>query len=127
MHDTDGRKVSPKEDTLTSSDRIESAAATPAPPVACQLIGDDLAAQAERWQALRAQAGVERLDVDDGIRIGFRAGPGVEEELRALVAIENGCCSWARWEVVREGASLVMHARSSGDGVAALHGMFIDG
>jgi hypothetical protein len=94
--------------------------------VACTLTDHDLALQAKRWRALGARAGLERLDVDDGIRIGFRDDHGVEEELRALVVVENSCCSWASWDVLREDGSLVMSARSSGDGIAALHGMFAD-
>jgi hypothetical protein len=94
--------------------------------IACTLTDHDLAVQAQRWRALGARAGLERLDVDDGIRISFEDDGGVEEELRALVMVENSCCSWASWDVARENGSLVMRARASGDGVAALHGMFVD-
>ena len=92
--------------------------------VACKLTGDDLAAQARRWRELGARAGAGRAEVDDGIRITFRDEAGVEAELRELVAAENVCCAWATWDVGREDGSLVMHARSRGDGVTALHGMF---
>ena len=44
--------------------------------------------------------------------------------MRALVAVENECCSWAAWSVERDNGLLVMAARSKGDGIAALHGMF---
>ena len=55
----------------------------------------------------------------------FRADAGVEHELRELVAIENQCCAWARWEVQAVGhGELVMRARASGDGVATLQSMF---
>jgi hypothetical protein len=48
----------------------------------------------------------------------------VESELGALVEVENRCCAWARWDVVRADGAVVMRARSAGDGVAALHSMF---
>jgi hypothetical protein len=86
--------------------------------IACTLTSNDLARQAERWQALPL---VERRETDDGLRITFARDPGVEEELHALVAVENDCCRWAQWNV-EDGVVLV--ATSSGDGVAVLHGMF---
>ena len=94
--------------------------------VACTLTHHDLAAQAQRWRALGARAGIQGLAVDDGVRIKFRGDRGVEEELRSLVMVENDCCSWATWEVAREDGALAVSARSNGDGVAALHGMFAD-
>lgn len=92
--------------------------------VACTLSSEDLGTQSERWGRLRAQAGLGRTATDDGLRTTFRDEPAVEDELRALVAVENDCCSWASWEVSREDGILVMHARSTGDGIAVLHGMF---
>ena len=112
---------------MIRSNRTEHARGQgPSATVACTLNGDDLAAQAQRWRALLAQNGLERSEVDDGIRITLRDAIGVEEELRALAALENACCSWAHWDVAREDGSLVLHARSSGDGVAALQNMFVD-
>lgn len=92
--------------------------------IACALTAEDLGGQARRWNSLRAEAGLDRIETDDGIRLTFREGESVEDELLALVATENACCSWARWEVSRANGTLVMDARSTGDGVAALHGMF---
>jgi hypothetical protein len=86
--------------------------------IACTLDGHDLARQAARWHALPR---VQREETDDGLRVTFAPEPGVEEELRALVAVENDCCRWARWQI-EDGVVLVV--TSSGDGVAALHGMF---
>src|SRR5437868_1289145 len=93
--------------------------------VACTLGGHDLALQAERWQALRAHGEIGRTTTDDGLHIRFRAADGVEAELRALVAVENECCAWASWNVVREQGSVVLDVRSTGEGVATLHGMFV--
>ncbi len=93
-------------------------------PVACTLSPAGLAAQAGRWHRLAARALAERAETGDGLRLRFRAGPGVEQELRALVAVENQCCSWADWTVQASPGQLVLDVRSEGDGTAVLHGMF---
>ena len=87
--------------------------------IACTLNGSDLAEQARRWRALPL---VQREETEDGLRVTFARRPGVEDELRALVAVENDCCRWARWDV-EDGVVLV--ATSSGHGVPTLHGMFL--
>ena len=97
---------------------------TLSPIIACTLTGEDLSKQSRRWQQLRTRAEIERVEVEDGLRVRFRCLEGVEQELRALVAVEIGCCAWARWEVVREADSFVMAVSSIGEGVAALHSMF---
>jgi hypothetical protein len=94
------------------------------PIVACTLGKDDLGAQAERWRRFRSEAGLGRTETADGLRLAFRDETEVEDELRALVAVENECCAWARWDVSREDGELVMHARSTGQGIATLHAMF---
>jgi hypothetical protein len=86
--------------------------------IACTLTGRDLAEQARRWRALPL---VQREETDDGLRVTFAREPGVEEELRALTAVENDCCRWARWNV-EDGVVLV--ATSKGHGVQTLHAMF---
>jgi len=48
----------------------------------------------------------------------------VEEELRALAAIENDCCSWARWTVEAGEGRVALVVASTGEGIAALHSMF---
>lgn len=92
--------------------------------VACTLSDTDLKTQRERWLALGDNFGLGRQETADGLRLRFRYHPAIREELGALVAVENECCSWAAWSVDEEGESLVMAARSTGTGVAALHGMF---
>ena len=94
------------------------------PVVSCTLGKDDLGAQAERWTHVRTEAGLGRMETADGLRLTFRAETEVEDELRALVAVENECCAWARWDVSREDGELVMHARSTGQGVATLRAVF---
>lgn len=96
-------------------------------PVACSLNGTDLKSQQERWINLGESFGVARTATDDGVRLAFRFDPEVQKELHALVAAENDCCAWASWTVDRDAAGdLVMTVRSTGDGVATLHGMFAD-
>jgi hypothetical protein len=93
-------------------------------PIACTLSGADLGAQAARWRRLRDEAGLARIEAEDGLRLTFRDDQAVEDELRALVAVENDCCAWASWTVAREDGELVLHAASTGQGVRTLHSMF---
>jgi hypothetical protein len=65
-----------------------------------------------------------RAETADGLRIWFRPEPGAEDELRALVEVENECCPWATWTVQTSPGHVVLDVRSSGDGIAALHGTF---
>jgi hypothetical protein len=93
-------------------------------PVACTLTSADLAAQSERWKQLAASALIDRVETERGLRISFLAAPGVEEELRALVVVENECCAWADWTVETTAEAATLDVRSTGEGIAALHGMF---
>jgi len=97
---------------------------TAAAPVACSLSQAGLAEQAGLWDRLAARAMTGREQTGHGIRVTFRPGPGIEEELRALVDVESRCCPWAVWTVHADGTRLVLDVRSAGDGVAALHAMF---
>jgi hypothetical protein len=85
-------------------------------PIACTLTSDDLAAQRERWHRLTLD---EREETADGLRLVFRDLPGTRDELRALVAIETVCCAWATWEL----DGVVLHIRSKGEGIAAVHAL----
>ncbi len=91
-------------------------------PVACTLSAADLAAQAGRWERLMARALTARAETADGLRLSFQ--PEAEEELRALAAVETGCCRWATWTVERDGGAVVLGVRSAAEGVATLHSMF---
>jgi len=93
--------------------------------VACTLNGTNLKTQRERWINVAKNFGIARNETADGLSLAFNDHPAVATELRALAEAENECCSWAAWSVERsEGGALVMAARSQGDGIAALHGMF---
>jgi len=94
-------------------------------PVACTLTPAGLAGRTGRWQRLAARAMTGRAQTADGLRLRFRPGPGVEEELRTLVALETECCPWADWVVETGAREVVLDVRAAGEeGVAALHGMF---
>ena len=93
--------------------------------IACTLSPSGLATQAGRWERLIAQALTERTETADGLRMSFRPEPGVEEELRRLVAVEAECCSWASWAVETDAGATVLDVRSAGPGIVALHGMFL--
>jgi hypothetical protein len=92
--------------------------------IACTLVATDLRSQQERWINLGTSFGRGREETTDGLRLLFVDHPAVEQELQALVAVENDCCSWASWSVERHDGFLAMTARSKGEGVATLHGMF---
>jgi len=91
-----------------------------AAPVACALTQDGLAAQRAHWQRLAARALMERADTADGVRLA----PGVEAELRALVATERECCPWAEWTVQATAQQVVLRVHATGTGTDALHDMF---
>ncbi len=57
----------------------------------------------------------------------FRPEPGIEEELRRLIAVERECCSWAAWTVETNVGAPMLDVRSTGPGIATLHGMFRPG
>jgi len=91
-------------------------------PVACTLGAADLPAQRRRWEQLMARALTARAETADGLRLSFR--PEAEDELRALVAVETGCCAWAAWTVEPTAGAVVLDVRSADEGIAALQAMF---
>ena len=91
-------------------------------PIACTLGATGLAAQRRRWERLMTKALTGRDETPDGLRLSFR--PGAEEELRALIAVEAGCCAWATWTIERADGAVVLDVRSAGEGAATLRGMF---
>ena len=90
--------------------------------IACTLGVAGLAAQGRRWERLLARALTGRAETADGLRLSFQ--PEAEDELRALVAVETGCCAWAAWTVEPAAGAVVLDVRSAGEGIATLHAMF---
>ncbi|HET9893470.1 MAG TPA: hypothetical protein VFQ44_00800 [Streptosporangiaceae bacterium] len=93
-------------------------------PIACTLTSAGLATQGERWRTLTENFGLDRVETAEGLLLRFACHAAVEAELRALVAIESECCSWASWDIQRDEDALVVVVRSSGEGAATLHSMF---
>src|ERR1700751_5276708 len=91
-------------------------------PVACTLTAAGLAAQGRRWQRLMARALTGRAETADGLRLSFR--PEAEDELRALVAVETGCCAWAAWTVEPTAGAVGLAVRAAAEGIAPLHAIF---
>jgi hypothetical protein len=91
-------------------------------PIACTLGVAGLAAQGRRWQRLMSRALTGRAETADGLRLTFR--PEAEAELRALVAVETGCCAWAAWTVEPTAGAVVLDVRSADQGIATVHTMF---
>jgi hypothetical protein len=110
--------------TIMTTPQTTAGEADGTAPVACRLSPADLAAQADRWTRLIARALAERTETADGLRMSFRPEPGVEEELRRLVATETECCPWAAWAMETNAEVTVLDVRSTGPGIATLHGMF---
>src|SRR5690349_7477200 len=97
--------------TLTTTLRLM----TKSIPVACTLGVTSLAAQRRRWEQLMSRALTARDETPDGLRLSFR--PEAEKELRALVAVETGCCAWATWTVEPAAGVIVLDVRSADEGV----------
>jgi hypothetical protein len=91
-------------------------------PIACTLTPADLADQARRWTRLIVRSLIARTETADGLRLSFRAEAA--DELRALAAVEAGCCPWATWLVEQAAGQAVLDVRSAAEGVAVLHAMF---
>ena len=91
-------------------------------PVACTLGVASLAAQRRRWEQLMSRALIARDETPDGLRLSFR--PEAEKELRALVAVETGCCAWATWTVEPAAGVIVLDVRSADEGITTVRSMF---
>jgi hypothetical protein len=94
-------------------------------PVACTLTSKDLATQRERWLQLAQHAFLDRVETENGLRLSFRADSSVGDELAQLVDVERECCAWADWLIEQGAGRITVVVSSTGEGVAALHGMFI--
>lgn len=97
-----------------------------APPVACTLASTVFRTQVERWTKLYADAGTERIETDDGLHVSFRRSPAVENELRALVAVEIECCAWADWTIEDGAENLTLSVTSTSNSVDVIHTLLLD-
>lgn len=93
--------------------------------VACSLNQSDLLERQERWVELARRAAIEAFTTSDGLRLLFRAEPGVEAELHQLAELERDCCAFADWSVHARGTELVLDVTAdSEEGIAAVQAMF---
>ena len=76
--------------------------------IACSLERAELADRQDRWLQLGERAGVDLLTTENGLRLLFRAAPGVEGELRQLAELERDCCAFAQWSVHTRGEEVVL-------------------
>ena len=93
-------------------------------PIACTLGATDFAARAERWRRLGARAALERVETPQGTRVRFRGEPGVEDDLRELVALERTCCAFADWSVAVADGEVALEISAGGEAVPVVQGMF---
>jgi hypothetical protein len=97
----------------------------PSAAIACALGEADLSTRQHRWFQLGERAATVVITTDNGLRLVFRAAPGVEEELRQLAELERDCCAFAEWSVHARGEELILDVTAdSEEGIAAVQAMF---
>jgi len=94
------------------------------PVVACSLSAGERPERRARWRALLEGALLERREIPAGVRLVLASGGGVEQELRALAALERHCCAFASFEVGNANGRVTLDVTSSPDGVAAVRELF---
>jgi hypothetical protein len=105
-------------DPLTTGNEADAA------PVACTLSSAEMPAQVSQWEQLITRTMTGRTETTDGVRLRFRADPGVQDELHLLIKVEKQCCPWASWTIGGDTREIVLEVRSTEAGLAALHTMF---
>jgi hypothetical protein len=94
-------------------------------PIACSLGQADLADRERRWHALADRAIIDLAPTGYGLRMRFRAEPGVEAELHQLAALERDCCAFADWAVRADSGVIALDVSGkSADSVPAVQEMF---
>jgi hypothetical protein len=71
-------------------------------PLACTLGPADGAERSRRWRQLAAETAPAARRTEGRLEIRYQPGPGVLDELRALVAAEAECCSFVDWAVTEQ-------------------------
>jgi hypothetical protein len=92
--------------------------------IMCTLSAGELGARGQRWGRLRDRATAEVAPTEAGLRLRFRADPGIEAELRELAALERECCSFADWTVTVDRGSVCLDITAEGEAVPAVQSMF---
>jgi len=94
-------------------------------PIACRLPSGQYADRTAQLAALAARALRARATTGAGERLVFTDTPGVEQELRAVMAAEAACCAFLRLDLRRAGDGLVLEVTGPPDArpiIAALFG-----
>ncbi|MGI8713664.1 MAG: hypothetical protein ACR2NR_10870 [Solirubrobacteraceae bacterium] len=106
----------------------QSASARETPlPVACTLGPEDGPVRMLRWQRLGETADPVARRAEGALEVRYRPGPGVREELEALAAAEQQCCSFVAWTVTEDGGHPVLRVvadASTPDDVAGIAALF---
>lgn len=89
--------------------------------VSCTLNDGQMSERRRRWHALADRAFVDRVQTGRGLRLVFRDGDRVEEELRELAELERECCAFADWSV---SGTVLDVSGTSAEGIAAVQAMF---
>lgn len=69
------------------------------PPIACSLAGSAMGDRFQIWRELARRALLGRERHPEGLVLRYRRGPGVEDELRRLVALEADCCAFLTFDL----------------------------
>jgi len=77
-------------------------------PTACALAPDKLRQRMGLIRALAADALLSQSPVPGGLRSRFRSDPGTQRRVRELVALEQRCCGFLRFEIAVEPDALVL-------------------
>ncbi len=96
-------------------------------PIACTLGADDGAERMGRWRALVGTADPIASRHGRLLEVRFQPGPGVVDELVALAAAEQECCSFVTWTVDEDADNPMLHVLAkpeSPDDVASIAALF---
>jgi hypothetical protein len=92
-------------------DRLDDSR-TVALPIACTLGAGDGAVRLRRWEALSAAGHPSARRRGHLLEIRYARELGVREELEALAAAEQRCCSFVTWEVSQDEDQIVLRVKA---------------
>jgi hypothetical protein len=107
-------------------DRLDNAT-TAVLPIACTLGADDGAARMQRWEALSAAGHPTARRTGHLLEVRYDPELDVRDELEALAAAEQVCCSFVTWEISQDGDQIVLCVKadpSRPDDVAPIAALF---
>lgn len=95
-------------------------------PIACTLTTDQARDRTGLIAQLRADAMLEQLPIDGGLRTRFRDEPEIEQRVRELVAAEQVCCSFMTFDMRRHDDALVLDITGSVDAQPVIAAFFAE-